>query len=123
MPEFGAITPILRIFDVAKAKEFYLDFLGFTVQFEHRHEPDLPLYMGISRDGCVLNLSEHYAGASPGAAFRIEVKGIESLHRELIGKRYGYARPGLETTEWNAREIRLTDPFGNKLTFFEDMPA
>jgi hypothetical protein len=27
----GKITPILRIFDEAKAKEFYVGFLGFTV--------------------------------------------------------------------------------------------
>lgn len=39
----GAITfdktiPILRMFDEAKAREFYLDFLGFSVEFEHRFE-------------------------------------------------------------------------------------
>jgi 8-oxo-dGTP pyrophosphatase MutT (NUDIX family) len=28
-------TPILRIFDEAKAKEFYVEFLGFTVDWEH----------------------------------------------------------------------------------------
>lgn len=28
---FGKTTPILRIFDEAKAKEFYIDFLGFKV--------------------------------------------------------------------------------------------
>jgi extradiol dioxygenase family protein len=38
-------VPILRVFDVAKAKEFYLDYLG-----------------------CVLHLSEHYGDVTPGAA-------------------------------------------------------
>jgi hypothetical protein len=28
---FGKTTPILRIFDEAKAREFYVDFLGFGV--------------------------------------------------------------------------------------------
>jgi hypothetical protein len=28
---FGKTTPILRIFDEAKAREFYVDFLGFRV--------------------------------------------------------------------------------------------
>lgn len=28
--------PILRIFDEAKAKEFYVAFLGFSVDWEHR---------------------------------------------------------------------------------------
>ena len=35
--------PILRMFDEAKAREFYLDFLGFSIEFEHRYEADLPL--------------------------------------------------------------------------------
>lgn len=123
MSEFKAVTPVFRIFDVAKAREFYLEFLGFAVAFEHRFEPDLPLYMGIARDGCAIHLSEHFGDACPGSAVRIRVMDIETLHRDLLGKRYRHARPGLETTDWNAREIRLTDPFGNKLTFFEEMPG
>jgi hypothetical protein len=51
---FGRITPILRSFDEAKAREFYLDWLGFTVDWEHRFEPELPLYQQVSRSGLVL---------------------------------------------------------------------
>ena len=36
----GKITPILRIFDEANAKEFYADFLGFKVDWEHRFADD-----------------------------------------------------------------------------------
>ncbi len=32
---FQKTIPILRIFDVEKAKEFYVGFLGFTVAWEH----------------------------------------------------------------------------------------
>ena len=42
---FGKTTPILRIFDEAKAREFYVDFLGFTVDWDHRFEANTPLYM------------------------------------------------------------------------------
>src|SRR6266850_539584 len=52
----GRTTPILRIFDEAKAKEFYVEFLGFKVDWEHRFEPGLPLYMQVSKDECVLHL-------------------------------------------------------------------
>jgi catechol 2,3-dioxygenase-like lactoylglutathione lyase family enzyme len=41
--------PILRIFSVAKAKEFYVDFLGFQVDWEHRFEDVAPVYMQVSR--------------------------------------------------------------------------
>lgn len=44
---FDKTIPILRMFDETKAREFYLDFLGFSVEFEHRFEADLPLYLGM----------------------------------------------------------------------------
>ncbi|MGX9142780.1 glyoxalase superfamily protein [Mesorhizobium sp. 128a] len=120
MPKLGAVTPILRIFDIAKAREFYLDFLGFEVEFEHRFDDNAPLYMAVVRDGCVLHLSEHHGDGAPGIAMRINVEDIAALHRELIGKKYRYARPGLETTPWETREVSVGDPFGNRLHFYED---
>lgn len=110
-------TPILRIFDERKAREFYVEFLGFRVDWEHRFEPGLPLYMQVSRDGCVLHLSEHHGDACPGSAMRIEAADVDALHRELIQRNYGYARPGVETAPWGTREMSIKDPFGNRLTF------
>ena len=115
--KFAHTTPILRIFDEAKALEFYVQFLGFQVDWDHRFEPGLPLYLQVSRDGCVLHLSEHHGDACPGAALRIETDDIEGFHAELIGRRYGYARPGLEETPWGFKDVSVTDLFGNRLTF------
>lgn len=42
-----APIPILRFFDKAVARAFYIDFLGFAVDWEHRFEPGLPLYLQI----------------------------------------------------------------------------
>lgn len=114
---FGKTTPILRIFDEAKAREFYVDFLGFKVDWEHRFEPGLPLYMQVSKDGCVLHLSEHHGDCSPGAAMRIETSDLEAFHAELPSKQYKYARPGIEKTPWGTRDMSVKDPFGNRLTF------
>ena len=36
-------APIFRIFDVAKAREYYLGFLSMKLDWEHRFAPDLPL--------------------------------------------------------------------------------
>lgn len=110
-------TPVLRIFDEAKAKEFYVAFLGFTVDWEHRFEDDLPLYLQISRDDCVLHLSEHHGDCSPGAAVRIETDELDAFHQQLLAARYKYARPGVEQTPWGTREMSIADPFGNRLTF------
>lgn len=117
---FKSVTPILRMFDVQMAKQFYLEFLEFTLDWEHRFEDGLPLYMQISSGDCRIHLSEHHGDCSPGAAIRIEVSGIEELHSKLLSKKYKYARPGLETTPWNTKEMQITDPFGNKLIFYQN---
>lgn len=114
---FGKTTPILRIFDEARAREFYVGFLGFKVDWEHRFEAGLPLYLQVSRDGCVLHLSEHHGDCSPGAALRIETSELEGFHRELLAKTYAYARPGLQEMPWGSTDMSIHDPFGNRLTF------
>ena len=114
---FGKTIPILRMFDEAKAREFYVDFLGFAIDWEHRFEPGAPLYMQVSRGECALHLSEHYGDATPGSAIRIDTSDIDAFHGELAAKRYKYARPGINEMPWGAREVSITDPFGNKLTF------
>jgi uncharacterized glyoxalase superfamily protein PhnB len=119
----GNTIPILRIFDEAKARGFYVELLGFTIDWEHRFEPGTPLYMQVSRDGCVLHLSEHYGDGSPGAAVRIDTTDIDAFHRELTDKRYKYARPGIQDQEWGMREVGIKDPFGNKLTFAQRIPG
>ena len=118
----GPITPILRIFDEAKALEFYVDFLGFTVDFQHRFEEGLPLYMQVSREGCALHLSEHHGDASPGSHVRIQSPDVEALHAELTARQYRYGRPNLEDKPWKTRELATHDPFGNRLTFWQPQP-
>ena len=114
---FGNTIPILRMFDQAKAKEFYIDFLGFRVDWEHRFEEGLPIYMQISKDGCIIHLSEHHGDCSPGAAMRIETNELEAFQQELLAKGYKYARPGIVEMPWGSRDMSITDPFGNRLTF------
>jgi len=113
-------TPIFRIFDVDKAREFYIDFLGFSITFEHRFEDNAPLYMGLARDNVRLHLSEHHGDATPISSLRIEVSDIETFHAELTAKDYRYANPGLQQQCWGCREIIVQDPFGNRLVFFEN---
>jgi catechol 2,3-dioxygenase-like lactoylglutathione lyase family enzyme len=110
--------PILRIFDEAKAREFYFGFLGFAVDWEHRFAENAPLYMQVSRGGLRLHLSEHHGDASPGARIFIPTQGIDELHAEFEAKDYKYNRPGINTVDWG-REITVNDPFGNRITFCE----
>ncbi len=111
--------PILRIFDETKAREFYIDFLGFKVDFEHRFEKDMPLYMGISRDNIQLHLSEHHGDASPGSTVFVICNEIRKYHEELSAKNYKYYRPGVEETFYGTLCMGVHDPFGNRLSFNE----
>jgi len=115
---FGPCVPILRIFSVEKAMEFYLGFLGFALDWEHRFGDNFPLYAQVSRAGLKLHLSEHHGDGSPGSAVFLPMVGVDALHRELLDRDYAYAKPGIETDPWG-RNFEVADPFGNRLRFTE----
>ena len=113
----GKVTPILRVFDEVKTREFYIDFLGFNMDWEHRFGDGLPLYMQVSKDDCILHLSEHHGDCCPGSAMRIEIEGIDTYQKELMEKQYQNSQPGIQEMPWGSRGMSITDPFGNKLVF------
>lgn len=121
MPELGPATPVLRSFDAEKARELYVDFLGFEVEFEHRLGPKFPLYMGLALSACRVHLTEHHGDACPGAHVRIQLDDIRRFLEVLQAKDYMHAKPGgPEATPWGTLEAAITDPFGNRLTFVEN---
>ena len=85
---FKGTIPILRIFSIEKAKEFYVDFLGFKVDWEHRFNEDAPVYMQVSRGDLVLHLSEHHGDSSPGLGSRW-YWGLEYRESGIRGKVVG----------------------------------
>jgi len=113
--------PVFRVFDYAKTIEFYVNWLGCTIQFEHRPE-NTPFYLRMSLQDVVFDLSEHHGECAPGGRFTIEgFKGLEAYHRQLIDKKYTYNRPGLERVEWDPATLEVTviDPFYNRIIFNE----
>jgi catechol 2,3-dioxygenase-like lactoylglutathione lyase family enzyme len=117
--QFQRVVPIFRIFSLEKAREFYLDFLGFKVDWEHRFEPEAPVYMRISRSGLAIHLSEHHGDGTPGSIAYVYMTGVKDLHRELNEKKYRHMRPGLQEQEWGMTEVNVIDPFNNRITFGE----
>ena len=120
--EFVATIPVIRMFDVGKAKEFYVNFLGFTIDWEGHIREGAPLYMQLSRDGLTLHLSEHHGDAAPGGTTLVRTTGIEKFHAELLGKDYKYNRPGLDIAPYGAKVMYTIDPFGNRLRFEQEIP-
>lgn len=120
----SVIKPVLRIFDYSKTIEFYVDWLGFHIDWTHEFEPGAPKFMQVSLQDVVFFLSEHHGDGSPGIHIHIEgFNGLEAYHRQLIRKKYKYNRPGLKVPFWNENAIMMTviDPVGNQLTFTEEV--
>ena len=116
---FERAIPVLRIFDVAKAREFYAGFLGMGWDWEHRFEADLPVFAQVSRGGLVLFLSEHFGDGTPGTKLILRMRGLDAFQAELLGKAYRHARPGIVEQPWGWRDMEIADPFGNRLVFSE----
>ncbi|WP_245746442.1 glyoxalase superfamily protein [Nocardia altamirensis] len=114
---FAAPIPVLRMFDVARAYEFYRDYLGFTVDWEHRFGDDFPLYAQVSRSSMKLHLSEHHGDGTPGTVVWIEVADVYAWQAELAGKQYRYAKPGCPEEGPAGPGFELADPSGNILRF------
>ena len=55
------VMPTLRMTDYARSKQFYVDGLGFQVDWEHRFEPTFPVFAQVSRDGMAFFLTEQAA--------------------------------------------------------------
>lgn len=120
------VIPLFRIFDLTKAEEFYINWLGFHSDWQHRFAETMPVYWQISKDNLVLHLTEHHGDCCPGAKVYVECSGLRAYHAELIIKEYPFNRPGvdspgLETAPWNALTMEVIDPFGNRLLFSESV--
>ena len=55
------VTPQLRMTNWERTRAFYVDGLGFAVEWEHRFAPNFPVFAKVSRDGLALFLTEHNA--------------------------------------------------------------
>jgi catechol 2,3-dioxygenase-like lactoylglutathione lyase family enzyme len=117
--------PVLRIFSVDAAVQFYVDFLGFRLDFGGPSGGDDTAYYGqVTRAGTTLQLSEVDYDPGPGATVLVWLDGLEALREELNARRehvrvWGpavWARE-IEDAPWGARVLTIADPFGNHLHF------
>lgn len=110
--------PTFRILNYKKAMDFYINGLGFNIDWEHRFNPSEPVYMQISRNGLTLHLSENKRFET-GIIVFVECKNLAELYTELRDKKteIGISKP--EKTNWQTIQMEIEDPFGNLLRFNE----
>ena len=92
--------PVIRMLDEARARAFYVEFLGFSIDWEHRSGEGSPLYMQLRHGDSLLHLNGHAEEDAPVSEVRIPVRGVENYCEYLRGK----------TAEGS--EPRLVDPRG-----------
>lgn len=107
--------PMLPADDLAAAREFYVDRLGFTVRFEWRQDdPKLGL-LGVDRGTISLTIDAPMTGHGRDACVSFEVESVDRYYEEWR-ERVVIRRPP-RNEEWGARTFDIIDPFGNTLYF------
>ena len=110
----NAIVPTLRIRDWEAAKKFYVEGLGFQIDFEYRHEPGFPVFSQISRDGMRMYLTEHEGDCDGPGLVYLYVPNVDAWQAELLSRGV-LADAAPQDQPWGNRELQLSDPDGNRL--------
>lgn len=105
-------VPILPADDLAVAKAFYVDGLGFRITFEASEDgrSGLP---GIERGTIELTLDSPMEGHGRNACVSIHVDDTDAYYREWSARVTVLRSPRDEA--WGARTFDLLDPSGNTI--------
>jgi catechol 2,3-dioxygenase-like lactoylglutathione lyase family enzyme len=115
------VMPTLRITDYSRSRQFYVDGLGFQVDWEHRFEPGFPVFMQVSRDGLAFFLTEHTGDCPFGALIHLYVPDVDAWFDELRHKGVRVQDPPNEGLQ-GLRSMTVVDPDGNKVHICTRLP-
>ena len=104
--------PILPTEDLAVAKTFYVERLGFKVTFEASEDGHCGL-LGIARGTIEMTLDSPMSGHGRNACVALHVDDADRYYREWSSKVDVLRAPKDE--DWGARTFDLLDPSGNTL--------
>ena len=91
------MIPALRITNYERSKAYYVDVLGFTVDWEHRFEPHLPVFMSIVRDGMQVYLTQHSGDCQVGGLVHFVIPDVDIWYREFGVEQLTSPRPRTTT--------------------------
>lgn len=103
------VTPILRVADFEASVTYYVDALGFGLEWQ------VDRFGCVRRDEVALFLCEGTQG-HPGTWLYIGVSDADALHQELLG-RGARIRHEPRNFPWGSRELHVFDPDGHVLRF------
>src|SRR4029450_13427400 len=105
-------VPVLPADDLAVAKRFYVDGLGFRVTFEASDDGKAGL-PGVERGGIRITLDSPMSGHGRDACVSLEVDSADAYYDEWR-ERVEVKRPP-RNEFWGARTFDVIDPFGNTI--------
>lgn len=114
------VTPVFQITDYPQAMAFYVDWLGFRIDWEDRPASG-GVYVQISRGSIVLHLTNYAHESCIGSRALAEFTGLLAFHRLLLQKESTFPTPQVQKTTWNDKvmQLELFDPAGNCLVLSE----
>jgi uncharacterized glyoxalase superfamily protein PhnB len=122
--ELKDVIPILDVRDVETALRFYIERLGFQVDFRWQDDPNN--YAGVRRGGVRLHMQwQHEDEFRKGTAGNLRVRMIvddpDALCEEFRAKGVFDEHTQVRDTPWATREFGFRDPDGNGLIFYRDL--
>jgi catechol 2,3-dioxygenase-like lactoylglutathione lyase family enzyme len=111
------VVPALRITNYQRSKTFYVEQLGFRVEWEHRFEPNFPVFMSLARDGMQIYLTEHRGDCQVGGLVHFVVEDVDAWFREFTTRGVKPTEP--PNNDLGFLNMTVTDPDGNQLRFME----
>ncbi|KAF7598853.1 MAG: glyoxalase [Candidatus Dactylopiibacterium carminicum] len=116
------VIPQLRIISATRSLPFYLQGLGFGIDWQHQFEQGFPLFFQITRNGQTIFLTEHTGDCQVGGAVYFHVPDVDACYRSFVANGVVVSQPPRDMP-WEMREMLVTDPDGNRLRFASELPA
>jgi uncharacterized glyoxalase superfamily protein PhnB len=107
-------VPILPVLDLDIAKRFYVDQLGFSLNWEWRADSGAEGMVGVQRGGMKITLDCPMSGHGRDACVSLEVESADAYYEEWKARGVAIERAP-HNEEWNARTFGVSDPFGNTI--------
>jgi len=123
MPSLLNVVPILFVRDVRAAANFYIEKLGFEMDFLHGNPP---FYGSVSRGNACLhlrfvhnpNFSVVAAGEESLILASIEVRNVKVLYQEYEQRGVDFSQR-LVRQAWGGLDFHVRDLYGNVISFVE----
>ena len=117
LPRYGRAAPTIAVSDMARALEFYVDTLGFTLTFTNGDPAGFAI---LHRDDAELHLTrqtDHVGGTANVA--HLMTADARALYEYLIARGVRIVK-GLRDADFGLRTFVLADPDGNRIDVGED---